>query len=180
MEHALSLSGEAINLLFCATGILSIEDTPPEKGSDVMLAQSRTNAIGPALVAKHFLPLLDRSTRSIAAFLSARARSIGDNRLGGWISHGAKKGQCNKVVRTASIELACTHPSAVVVAIHPGTVPTALSKPYSANQPSVAADEAAADILCALEGLDSSRTGSFVALDGSEIPLRLPNRTSWT
>ncbi len=174
-EHARSLSEEPIHLLICATGILTIEGTPPEKAlrqldPDVMLAQFRTNAIGPALVAKHFLPLLDRNARSIAAFLSARVGSIGDNRLGGWISYRASKAALNQVVRTASIELARTHPSSVVVAIHPGTVRTALSEPYSANHPTVSVDEAAANILCALDDLDSSRTGSFVAYDGSEIP----------
>jgi NAD(P)-dependent dehydrogenase (short-subunit alcohol dehydrogenase family) len=173
--HARSLSGKPVHLLICATGILTVADTPPEKAlrhlaPDVMLAQFQTNAIGPALVAKHYLPLLDRNARSTAAFLSARVGSIGDNRLGGWISYRASKAALNQVVRTASIELARTHPGSVVIAVHPGTVRTALSKPYYANHPTVSADEAAANILITLDGMDSSRTGRFVAYDGSEIP----------
>lgn len=174
-EHARSISGKPVHLLICATGILTCADTPPEKAlrhlaPDVMIAQFQTNAIGPALVAKHFLPLLDRRSRSIAAFLSARVGSISDNRLGGWISYRASKAALNQIVRTASIELSRTHPISVVVAIHPGTVRTELSKPYSGNHLTVSADEAAANILSTLDDLDSSRTGCFVAYDGSEIP----------
>src|SRR3954467_12782463 len=49
------------------------------------------NAIGPALLMKHFLPLLPRSGKSVFAVLSAKVGSIGDNRLGGWYSYRASK-----------------------------------------------------------------------------------------
>lgn len=42
------------------------------------------NAIGPALLMKHFLPRLARDGRALFASLSARVGSIGDNRSGGW------------------------------------------------------------------------------------------------
>jgi NAD(P)-dependent dehydrogenase (short-subunit alcohol dehydrogenase family) len=161
-----------IHLLICATGALTIDGIGPEKtlrrlDPEAMLAQFRTNAVGPALVAKHFLPLLDRGNRSIALFLSARVGSIGDNHLGGWISYRSSKSALNQIVRTASIEMARTHPSAVVAAIHPGTVQTRLSGPYSSGHSTVSPEQAASNILSAANGITS--TGVFVAYDGRLI-----------
>lgn len=136
---------------------------------ELMLRQFRINAVGPALIAKHFLPRLDRQSRSIAAFLSARVGSIGDNRLGGWISYRTAKAALNQIIRTAAIEVACTHPNAAVVAIHPGTVRTKLSDPYSTGHTTVSAEQAAITILRTLGKLSPDRSGSFVAYDGSDI-----------
>lgn len=169
---AASISNKKIHLLVCATGVLTVDDVGPEKSlreidPEIMIQQFRTNAVGPALVAKHFLPLLDRRARSIALFLSARVGSIGDNRLGGWISYRSSKAALNQIVKTASIELTRANPQAVVAAIHPGTVRTRLSGPYSAKHPTVSADEAAAAILQAADRLDE--TGKFIAYDGKSI-----------
>ena len=85
------------------------------------------NAIGPALVAKHVLPLLPREGRGVFAVLSARVGSIGDNRLrlvlvGGWYGYRASKAALNQIVRTLAIEVRRSRPDAIVVALHPGTV----------------------------------------------------------
>lgn len=173
-DAATRASGTPFHLIICATGVLTIGDVGPEKSirqidPEIMLQQFRINAVGPALVAKHFLPLLDRTSRSIAAFLSARVGSIGDNRLGGWISYRSSKAALNQIVRTTAIELGRTHPGSVVVAIHPGTVETRLSRPYSSGHPTVETSAAALDILSTLDALPPERTGSFVAYDGSTI-----------
>jgi NAD(P)-dependent dehydrogenase (short-subunit alcohol dehydrogenase family) len=170
-----SLSGQPVHCLICATGILTTDGHPPEKSlrqvdPDLMLMQFRTNAIGPALVAKHFLPLLDRRERSIAAFLSARVGSIGDNRLGGWISYRASTAALNQIVHTASIEAARTHPKAAVVALHPGTVRTNLSDPYSGGHRTVDASGAAISMITTLNAVPEAGSGSFLAYDGSAIP----------
>ncbi|TNM61555.1 SDR family NAD(P)-dependent oxidoreductase [Aliirhizobium smilacinae] len=166
------LSQTKLHLLVCATGILTVADHAPEKSlreidPDIMLHQFRTNAIGPALVAKHFLPLFDKRDRSIALFLSARIGSIGDNRLGGWISYRSSKAALNQIVRTTSIELSRTHPQAVIAAVHPGTVRTRLSNPYSATHPTVSPEQAASSILHSTDNL--TETGTFIAYDGSTI-----------
>lgn len=167
-----SLSGRTLHLLVCATGVLTVGDRGPEKSlreidPDIMLHQFRTNAVGPALVAKHFLPLLDRQDRSIALFLSARVGSIGDNRLGGWISYRSSKAALNQIVKTASIELSRTHPQAVMASVHPGTVRTRLSNPYSGRHTTVSPEQAATSILQSADRLD--KTGRFIAYDGSTI-----------
>lgn len=171
---ASSLGNAPIHILICATGVLTVDGHPPEKAlrqidPEVMLRQFQINAVGPALIAKHFLPRLDRQSRSVAAFLSARVGSIGDNRLGGWISYRSAKAALNQIIRTAAIEIARTHPAATVIAIHPGTVRTELSDPYSQGHPTVSAETAASRILQKLDGVESRQTGGFIAYDGSEI-----------
>ena len=91
------------------------------------------NAIGPAMVAKHFLPLLSKRRKAVFAALSARVGSIGDNRLGGWHSYRASKAALNMLIKTMSIELARRNPDALIVGLHPGTVDTPLSEPFQRN-----------------------------------------------
>ncbi len=173
-EAASKLGGQPIHVLICATGVLTIAGTGPEKSlrqisPNVMLEHFSVNAIGPALIAKHFLPLLDRKGRSLSAFLSARVGSIGDNRLGGWVSYRASKAALKQIVRTAAIEVSRTHPESVIVATHPGTVETKLSAPYVSGHQTTQPATAARNILAVLNRLQPGDTGSFVAYDGSAI-----------
>ncbi|NIO42399.1 MAG: SDR family NAD(P)-dependent oxidoreductase, partial [Burkholderiales bacterium] len=91
----------------------------------------------PGLVAKHFLPLLAENRKTVFAALSARVGSIEDNRLGGWHAYRASKAALNMLIKTLSIELARRNPKAICVGLHPGTVDTALSKPFQSGIPQV-------------------------------------------
>ena len=78
-----------IRLAIDATGFLHDEYHQPEKSwrdlDTKNLAHSfLINAIGPALIIKHFLPKTPRAGKSVFTTLSARVGSVGDNRLGGW------------------------------------------------------------------------------------------------
>lgn len=162
-----------MDLVFDATGALEIDGIGPEKSLRaidpvVMARQFAVNAIGPALIFKHFAPLMPRGRRAALATLSARVGSIGDNRLGGWISYRAAKAALNQIVRTASVEIARTHPHAVVVAMHPGTVATALTAPFRHGE-ATAPSQAAEQLLAVLDGLPSSSTGGFFAFDGQAV-----------
>jgi NAD(P)-dependent dehydrogenase (short-subunit alcohol dehydrogenase family) len=162
------------NLILCATGALTIDGNGPEKSlrqlsPEAMAQQFAVNAIGPALVLKHFTPLLPKAQRSVFAVLSARVGSISDNRLGGWISYRSSKSALNQIVRTAAIEVARNRPTATVVAIHPGTVVTTLSDPYSGNRARLEPDVAARNILATLDNVRPSETGGFFAYDGTSI-----------
>jgi len=123
------------DLILVASGILHGDGLAPEKSYRQLDGPAlerilRVNTIGPAMVARHFLPLLRPSGRAIFAALSARVGSIGDNRLGGWFGYRASKAALNQIVRTLAIELARTRPETICVALHPGTVDTALSAPF--------------------------------------------------
>jgi NAD(P)-dependent dehydrogenase (short-subunit alcohol dehydrogenase family) len=157
-----------------ATGVLHTAAAQPEKRlADLQLSSMeevfRLNTFGPALVLRHFAPLLDRQ-RSVMALLSAKVGSIGDNRLGGWYSYRASKAALNMLVKTASIELRRTHPGAVLVALHPGTVRSALSRPFRGDEIGCEAAQAAAQMWRVLTSLEPADSGSFVAYDGQRLP----------
>jgi NAD(P)-dependent dehydrogenase (short-subunit alcohol dehydrogenase family) len=169
----------ALDLLIVATGLLHRgTDIRPEKSlrqldASVMAEVFAVNSVGPALVAKHFLPLLARRQRVVAIFLSARVGSIADNRLGGWHSYRASKAALNALVRCFAIELGRSNPEAIVAALHPGTVDTPLSKPFQARiaQPSLfSADQSAARTLGVINQLSPTDSGGFFGWDGRPIP----------
>ena len=165
--------GEA-DLIFNATGALVIDDVPPEKtirklDPVAMARHFQLNAIGPALLIKHFAPLLPRDRRGLFASLSARVGSIGDNGLGGWYSYRAAKAAQNQIIRTASIELARTHPQSVLAALHPGTVATGLSEPFAADRDRLTPHASAEKLLRVLDDLSAERTGGFFDYKGETI-----------
>ncbi|MBL0925233.1 MAG: SDR family NAD(P)-dependent oxidoreductase [Sphingomonadaceae bacterium] len=163
-------------LIIVATGILHKADRGPEKSlrdlePDWMMENLRINAVGPALVAKHFLPLMPKSGPTCLAILSARVGSISDNRLGGWHSYRASKAALNMLVRNISIEWQRKNPDAVIVGLHPGTVETPLSAPFKGNpaHERFAPEQAARQLLDVLEALKPAQSGQLFAYDGTLI-----------
>lgn len=160
------------SLVLVATGALHA----PEKSFRALdpTAMARAfaiNAIGPALVAKHFLPLLPKRGRSVFAVLSAKVGSIGDNHLGGWYSYRAAKAALNQILHTAAIELRRTHPDAICVALHPGTVDTPLSQGFAKTGLEVQTpDAAAARLLALIDGLGPEHSGQFLDRGGQILP----------
>ncbi|WP_415919640.1 SDR family NAD(P)-dependent oxidoreductase [Tateyamaria sp. SN6-1] len=158
-----------------ATGALEIGGAAPEKtikglSAQAMLDQYALNAVGPALVLSHVAGLVPRDAPSVVAVLSARVGSIGDNRIGGWISYRSAKAAVNQVVRTAAVEIARTHKEAAVVALHPGTVATAFTEKYLGRHPAVSAEAAAANLIAVMDGLGPAQSGGFYDYSGAEVP----------
>ena len=166
----------ALKLVIDATGMLHSPTHQPEKSwtqiDPQQMAQAfAINAIGPALLMKHFLPLLPRQGRSVFASLSAKVGSIGDNRLGGWYSYRASKAALNQLVHTAAIELQRRAPGAICVTLHPGTVNSALSRPFAKTGLQVRSpQEAAQCLLAVIAGLRVADSGKFFSFDGDELP----------
>ncbi len=162
------------DLIVIATGFLHNKDFMPEKKlGDINFAQLQmtfqANTFGPALALRHFIPLLEPK-RSIFAVLSAKVGSISDNRLGGWYSYRASKAALNMLVKTAAIEVRRTNPNAALVAMHPGTVNSRLSKPFKGETIGRAAADAASDLLSVIDHLKAEQSGQFLAYDGHELP----------
>jgi NAD(P)-dependent dehydrogenase (short-subunit alcohol dehydrogenase family) len=170
------LQGAELRLLVVATGFLHGAAGQPERSwaqleADYLSEVFRINTIGPALVMKHFLPLLPRHGRCVAGFVSAKVGSIGDNALGGWYGYRAAKAALNQLVKTAAIELKRRNPQALCVAMHPGTVDTALSKPFAKTGLKLRSPEVAAkELLAVLAGLEPQQTGSLVDYQGNTLP----------
>ncbi|MEM6623451.1 MAG: SDR family oxidoreductase [Pseudomonadota bacterium] len=163
------------DLIVDATGVLVWQGHKPEKKlagieAEAMAAQFAINAIGPALIFKHYEALLPETGRSVIATLSARVGSIGDNQLGGWISYRAAKAALNQIVRTASVEMTRRRPEAVVAALHPGTVATGLSAPFAGRRDVFTPEQSATKLLDVIDRLQPANSGGFFAYDGSQIP----------
>lgn len=170
--------GPAPTLVIVATGLLHKAGQGPEKAlgdlDPAWLAQVYAiNAIGPALIAKHFLPIMPKGQRAVFAALSARVGSIEDNRLGGWHGYRASKAALNMLVRNLAIEERRRNDRKIVVALHPGTVDTALSRPFQANvQPGRLFDpeRAALQLLDVIDGLKVPDGGKLFDYEGTAIP----------
>ena len=174
--RAVASTGLPLRLFINASGILGRDGGIAEKSLQQIdaLAMQRVfavNTVGPALLLKHFLPLLPSEGRSVFACLSARVGSIGDNRLGGWYSYRASKAALNQLIRTAAIELARTRRDAICVAIHPGTVDTRLSAPFARSRLEIQTPEGAARRLIeVLASLGNHHSGQFFDHRGLLVP----------
>ena len=161
-------------LIINTIGILHCADWMPEKKLDDLNAEQlqmlmQINVIGPGLTIKYFSKLLD-SNNSVMASLSAKVGSIEDNRLGGWYSYRASKAALNMLIKTASIEFSRTKPNTALVALHPGTVNSRLSKPFKGEQIGRPPLEAAQDMLNVLFTLGKEDSGSFITYSGERLP----------
>ena len=120
------------DLIFDATGALEIDGIGPE-----VARRDRSEGDGSAVRAKR-----DRAGASAQALRKeVRERtpcglrnSFGPRRLDrrrpprrGWYGYRAAKAGLNQIVRTAAVEIARSRPQAIVLALHPGTVETALT-----------------------------------------------------
>lgn len=160
-----------------ATGLLHADGKGPEKSlKDIdpawMARNFAVNTIGPALVAKHFVPLMPRKAPALFAAIGARVGSISDNRLGGWYGYRAAKAALHMTIRNIAIEWGRRNDQAICVALHPGTVDTGLSKPFQANVAEdrlLDATHSARCLLDVLSGLRPADSGGIFAWDGTAI-----------
>lgn len=179
-EHSIAacagrlLAQGPFHLVLDATGALTLDGRGPEKrldelNADTLLRTLHVNAVGPALLLKHFAPLLASGERAIWAKLSARVGSIEDNRKGGWYGYRASKAALNQLLQTAAIELARRRPGLVVAALQPGTVRSALSQPFVGDAGMDPA-ESAQRLLGVVDGLPATGRAHFVDHQGQTIP----------
>ena len=167
-----------VDLAIHAAGMLHGDGIQPEKTIDqcepaALERLFRVNSIGPLMVARALLAEMPRKRRFAFAAVSAMVGSIGDNRLGGWYGYRASKAALNQFLRTLSNECRFSHPNAAVVALHPGTTDTELSRPFQKHidrDRVYRPERTAARLLHVLNGLGSADSGRFFNWNGSEIP----------
>ncbi|NCV65000.1 MAG: SDR family NAD(P)-dependent oxidoreductase [Burkholderiaceae bacterium] len=162
------------DLIINTIGVLHNQNVSPEKRlADLRAAQLQeqflVNAIGPALTISQFSKLLNPAG-GIYATLSAKVGSISDNRLGGWYSYRSSKAALNMLIKTAAIELKRTMPKVALIAIHPGTVNSNLSKPFRGEEIGRDPQQAANEILAVLLKVNTEDSGTFRSYSGEVIP----------
>ena len=175
VRYAQAVTAQApLHLVIDATGALSIDGHGPEKRlEDLHAARLQRammiNAIGPALLLQQLQPLLASGERVIWAKLSARVGSIEDNQKGGWYGYRASKAALNMLLQTTANELARRRPLAVLAALQPGTVRSALSAPF-VGEAALDPLQSVAGLLAALDGLAPSGRAHFIDYRGKAIP----------
>ena len=168
---------QVFDLIANTVGLLHSDDVSPEKALEHISLPSMqqvfaVNAYGPILLAQAMMPWLKARRPVVFASLSARVGSIADNRLGGWYSYRASKAAQNQLLKTLAIELSRRNPEAIVLALHPGTTDTGLSRPFQAN---VAQEKlftpafVAEHLLQQITRATPEDSGSFIAWDGQRI-----------
>ena len=163
--------------IIIASGLLHTNEFGPEKSikdlkADNILKVLNVNTVGPAIIGKYFLPLLNKDNKSVMAFLSARVGSISENKLGGWYAYRASKSALNQVIKTFSIELKRTNPKAIIIGLQPGTVDSELSAPFKrsvSNNKLFSAEYSVGQLLGVIERADESSSGNLISWDGEII-----------
>lgn len=159
-------------------GLLHDKSLQPEKSisrvSATQLAASiELNTLPTLLLAKQSRILLRKSPKAFFASVSARVGSIEENSLGGWYSYRASKAALNMVLKTLSIEWQRALPHCSVAALHPGTVASPLSEPFSRNVKAEKLFTPQYSASCLKRNIDQltpDNSGRFWSWDGRELP----------
>ena len=174
-QATLSSGKGPYHIIVDATGAIAINGVGPEKAlsslnADHLMQAFLINAIGPALVLRHFSPLLAKGA-SVYAKLSARVGSITDNKKGGWYGYRSSKAALNMILQSAAIELQRKNPDLRVVALQPGTVKSKLSQPFTSTYSQILEPaQSVSGMLDALKALQAKSGAYFMDYKGVEIP----------
>ena len=182
-EESIKLAAEIasakskLDMVIVATGMLHDQETQPEKSLRDLSPEKfhklfTINTIAPAILAKYFLPKLNKEQKSVFAALSARIGSISDNKLGGWYSYRASKAGLNMILKNASIEISRSNKNAIIIGLHPGTVDSQLSKPFQgavANGKLFTPQNCVSQLLEVINNLNISDTGNIFDFNGLKI-----------
>ncbi|WP_371311797.1 short-chain dehydrogenase [Pseudovibrio flavus] len=170
-------SKHSIRTAIACSGMLSDADTKPEKSLRAVTGESMerlffVNTVIPSLFLKHAILNAPRNVPYTAAAISARVGSISDNQLGGWYSYRASKAALNMIIKTAAIEATRLNKQSAVIGLHPGTVNSALSKPFQTSVPEgklFSPEQSAKHLVQVLASVTPAQTGGCFAWDGEEI-----------
>lgn len=122
------------DVIIFATGHLHNEHYKPEKSlkdidKNAFQFSYHINCVAPLILLRQLSNNLANYTKIV--FLSARVGSISENELGGWYAYRMSKAALNMMIKNLSIELRRRYKNIIVCGMHPGTVDSKLSKPYS-------------------------------------------------
>lgn len=135
----LAASSVELERVVICTGTLHGDDFFPEKKIEQLQPHAlrhvmEVNVLLPAGWLRALTPALTRS-RAVVAVVSARVGSIADNRSGGWYSYRSSKAALNMLLKSLAIEYSRRAPGVKLLAFHPGTTDSALSRPFQKSVP---------------------------------------------
>lgn len=169
-----AIKNETLDFVIIGSGVLN----KPEKSLreielDNFEGVFKVNTFLPMIVTKLVKNKMNTEGETFLLYLSAMVGSIGENSLGGWYSYRASKAALNMCVKNVSLEFSRSLrlKKCKVVAMHPGTTHTNLTKGFTKNvkhkvwQPL----EASENILKTLEKIDINSNKIFYNWDGRAI-----------
>ncbi|SBS27726.1 C-factor [Marinomonas spartinae] len=126
-------------VIICNGVLHNTQYTPEKKLEDIQIDQLaglyRSNAIVPMIWLSRLIQVLKGKRNTQVALFSARVGSISDNKIGGWYGYRASKAALNMLIQTSAIEYARRAKNVKLMAFHPGTTDTPLSKPFQKSVP---------------------------------------------
>ena len=166
------------DLIINTIGILQDKenDVIPEKSiknlnSASFIKNIEANTLATALCIKYLVNYTSNKKHVVIANLTARLGSISDNNIGGWISYRASKAAQHMIIKTASIEFKRTNKNIILIGLHPGTVKTKLSDPFSKSAKNIfSAHESSINLLKVIEELDLDSSGKIYDFSGKIVP----------
>ncbi len=169
----------SLDLCINSIGTLHDDNTRPERQISEVTSDSiswaiKVNTTPTLLVAKKIKELFKKSNNPIFASISAKVGSISDNATGGWYSYRISKAALNMAIKNLSIEFKRVNKNGLVVALHPGTTITDLSKPFlkgaSKKYTLHSSDDTAANLMTVLFNLDPVKdSGHLISWNGNKI-----------
>ena len=171
-------TGLSLSRLVVTNGMLSNESIWPERkvsdlSEETFGAIMSINALLPMRLLGAFWSLIRKSEAPRVAVLSARVGSLEDNELGGWYSYRASKAALNMMMKCAAIEVRRLNKGAKLVAYHPGTVDSSLSKPFQRSVPEgklFTPEFSAAQLIEILDRVESDGELEYIDWAGETIP----------
>ena len=177
------LEQEAVNFkrVFICNGLLHDAELQPalqpekrleELQLHSMLQSFTANTLVPMLWLKALKPLLAGGDDVVVTVFSARVGSIADNHKGGWYSYRAAKAALNMYLKSAALELNRERPRVRILAFHPGTTDTPLSKPFQKSVPEgklFTPQFVAEQLLSIVANLPAEPAMQFLDWDGQQV-----------
>ena len=175
-QDEINLNGEIkFDVIIFATGHLHNEHYKPEKSlkdidKNAFQFSYHINCIAPLILLRQLTNNLTDHTKIV--FLSARVGSISENELGGWYAYRMSKSALNMMIKNLSIELRRRYKNIIVCGMHPGTVESKLSKPYSGfvKHEIFAPSQSAAMLKKVIDELSLKHSGKTYDYAFQEIP----------
>lgn len=164
------LSSQCPDVVINTLGILHEAEHTPEKNinqvtQDWLFRSIQINVLPTIQIAQALTKVMTRQSSIKLITLSARVGSISDNHMGGWYSYRLSKAALNMCVKNLGIEWKRTYPLSSIIAYHPGTVDTNLSKPFQANVPAdklFSTTKAAEYLLAVVDKLTPDKSGHLI------------------
>lgn len=147
----------------------SLEQTSVEYFNQTMMV----NLHIPSMWLKYVCLALPKDAQCTLTTFSARIGSITDNRLGGWYAYRTSKAALNMFIKNLSIEMARRTKNVKLIAFHPGTTDTPLSKPFQKNlapQQLLSPSFVAEKLDNIIQKIDYQGKALFLDWRGKEIP----------